>query len=227
MRRLIASVVGFLLGTAWAAAAPLDTPPDLESAGWSVLTFSGMPPARFIGRADGDLEIYTSSSTAILYRSVTPPAQDMPMLRWSWRVDRAVPATDLSKRGADDRSLAVHLWFPESPGHRPSLLTRFGRGLARVFGAQIPGNTITYVWGGEAEPGTLIPNPYFSDGVIIVVENSSAPLAIWRDAGVDWRADFQRAFGFEASAPTALGLSADSDDTGSASLGFIRNIRFE
>ena len=227
MSRLLIAALACLLGTAWVAAAPLHTPPDLTGAGWSVLTFSGKAPARFIGRAEGDLEIHTHGSTAILYRSVEPPAAGMPTLRWSWRVDRAVPATDLSKRGGDDRSLALHLWFPESPGHRPDPFTRIGRGLARAFGARIPGNTITYVWGGEHKPGTVLANPYFSDGVIVVVENSSAPLAAWRDAAVDWRADFKRAFGFGGPQPSVLGVSADSDDTQTRSLGFIRNIRFE
>ncbi|MFN3231444.1 MAG: DUF3047 domain-containing protein [Alphaproteobacteria bacterium] len=222
MKRFVV-IITLCLATAPAAAGSLPTPPDLERAGWSTFSFDNSAPARFIGHEDGRLEVYTYSSTSLLYRDLI---SDEPgeRLSWRWRVDRATARTDLSQKGGDDRSLAVHLWFPETAGHRPGLFTQIGRGVARALGAPVPGNSITYVWGGKHPPATMLPNPYFNDGVIIVLESNQAPLKTWRDVSVDWRADFKNAFGYEAPAPSHIAVSADSDDTGSQSRGFIADI---
>lgn len=220
-------IASLLPGIAHAEGTAIKTPFDLDAAGWEVLTFSGKDPARFIGMDDGTLEVFTLSSTAILYRDIEDMANGTDTLRWSWRVNQAPPATDLSAKGGDDRALALHLWFPESGGHRPGLFTRIGRGLARAAGVPVPGHAITYVWGGDDEAGTMFPNPYFEDGVIVVLEPASSPLDTWEDENINWRQDFENAFGFEAPTPHYIGLSADTDDTGTGSQGFFKNIVFE
>ena len=218
----------FLLpGLARAESIPISTPFDLEGAGWETLTFSGKDPARFIGGNDGTVEVFTLSSTAILYRDIEEMADGSQTLNWSWRVNQAPPATDLSVKGGDDRALALHLWFPEAEGHGPGLFTQLGRNLARAAGFPVPGHAITYVWGGDHEAGSMFPNPYMKDGVIVVLEPSSSPLGTWQDITINWRQDFEAAFGFEAPTPYYLGLSADTDDTGTGSRGFFKDIVFE
>ncbi len=225
MHQLATVLMIGLLAAGTANAQPLSTPPDLAAAGWKTYKFGDGDPARFIGHEDGRLEVYTYSSTSMLFREFTADDDPGEKVHWRWRVDQATPATDLSRKGGDDRSLAVHIWFPESKGHGPGLFTRIGRGLARSFGAPVPGNAITYVWGGEQAPGTVLPNPYFKDGVIIVLEDNDAPLKTWRDVEINWRADFTNAFGWTPPNPSLIAISADSDDTASQSQGFITDIR--
>ena len=59
-----------------------------------------------------------------------------------------------------------------------------------------------------------------------MLESSNAPLGVWRDAAVNWQADYRAAFGGDPPQPTHLGLSADSDDTYTSSLGYFRDLRF-
>ena len=160
------------------------------------------------------MAVKTNGSTSVLYRAVDQEAAGRHVLRWRWRVDQAPPATDLSKKGGDDRALTLHLWFPEPDDDS-------------LFGSGGLGHILTYVWGGNHAPGTVMENPFLSSGVIIVLENADAPLATWRDVQVDWARDFKVAFGTDAPTPARIGLSADSDDTGSTSRGVFRDIRFE
>ncbi len=97
--------------------------PDLERAGWKVLTLSGKPPTHFVGRADGTIKVTSESSVAFLYLEVPVASQHKRRLSWRWRVDLAMSPTDLSRKGHDDRPLALHVSFP-SRSHEGGLWQR-------------------------------------------------------------------------------------------------------
>lgn len=205
----------------------LDTPPDLESAGWQSLKLTDGPPAEFIGREDGSVEVITRSSTSMLYRAVETIADEKPLLHWRWRIDENTPATDQTVKGADDRPLALHLWFPTSKGHRPGLFKRIGRSIVSAFGTPVPGKAITYIWGGTNPVGAKMANPYFKpDGILIVLRDGQEALGTWHEERIDYAADFEAAFGYDAPTPRFVVISADSDDTQTSSRGRIADITF-
>lgn len=217
---------GFLVAPV--AAETLATPPDLKSAGWKALKLTDGPPAEFAGREDGSIEVVTHAGTSMLYRRVEDVAAGKPILRWRWRVDETTPATDQGKKGADDRPLALHLWFPSTKGHRPGLFRRLGRSIVSAFGTPVPGKAITYIWGGTNPTGATLVNPYFGpDGILIVLRDSHEALGVWQKERIDYAADFEAAFGYEAPAPRFVVISADSDDTQTSSRGSLSNITFE
>jgi hypothetical protein len=100
-------------GIAAALALPaLAAPPTpLEAAGWSHLTFRRIPPTRFKLGAGGAIEIEADRSSSILYRAIRVDPAATPRLGWRWRVDAGVRATDLARKGGDDRALAVLVGF--------------------------------------------------------------------------------------------------------------------
>ncbi len=116
--------------------------PDLAKAGWKVLTFAGKPATRFTGRADGTIQVTATNSVAILYRRVPDGDRPKRQLTWRWRVDKPTPATDLSRKGHDDRPLALHVWFPNDPD-QTALLERLETALAGIFGVPLPGKVLT------------------------------------------------------------------------------------
>ena len=195
--------------------------PLLRLFGAEWMTF-GLPDkvrADFIDRKDGSLEVRADGAIGFLYREVSVTAPQH-ALTWRWRVDQSIPATDLSRRGRDDRPLAVHLWFSPLPDQ-----TSFWGSLADIFGVPRPGYALTYVWGGTAERGARFANPYLDDGVIIVLRPGTAATATWYEESIDIRADFRRAFGFEPPELAYIAISADTDDLAAQSIGRIADLR--
>lgn len=200
--------------------------PDLAELGWRELTPPDSDPTRFEGRRDGSLMVSAESSASFLYRDVANQARGKPVLQWRWRVDKSSPPTDLSRKGGDDRPLAVHLWFP--PGAAAaSRFNVFDQVLAWAFDVPLPGKVLTYVWGGTAAAGEKLDNPYLErDGVLIVLRPGDTPKGRWFRESIDVSADYAAAFGSAAPPVAYIAVSADFDDTMGASMAMIADIAF-
>ena len=194
---------------------------------WQVLTFPGIDPSQFVLGSDGRIDVLAENSSALLYRMVTPAEGEQPFLRWRWRVDRTMPSTDLSRKGADDRPLAVHLWFPV-PEERLSFWDRMTDALrADLLDAPLTGYVLTYVWGGKRTRGQKMLNPYIGDrGVMIILRDGGTPTGRWFDEKIDYARDFEMAFGFRPPSPSHIALSGDADDTWSRSAGTVARLAF-
>ena len=126
---------------------------------------------------------------------------------WTWEVLEGVPPTDLSRKGGDDRNLAVYFVFvPEAAAAElasADIRALLGRDDVRV---------LQYAWGGNNPVGAVLPSPYGTPGT-----GATIPL---RQAGtgtasenVELAADYARAFGGAPGALIGLAVSGDSDDT--------------
>ena len=196
-------------------------------AGWKVFTFFGKSATRFTGRADGAIEVAAADSVAILYRKIAGGDRQKRRLSWRWRVDKTPPPTDLSRKGHDDRPLALHLWFPKDPD-QTGILETLETALAGIFGVPLPGRVLTYVWGGKGRRGDTIINPYIPlNGTMVILRSGDAPTGRWFTEQIDFAADFERAFDARAPAPAYVAVSADADDTLGRSLALITDIAFK
>src|SRR5262245_21687665 len=95
-----------------AVASELPVPPELPALGWRAFGFGGKAGNRYRLAEDGAIEVASASSVSLLYRAVAPDLALTPCLAWRWRVDRAMPPTDLTRKGGDDRPVALYLSFP-------------------------------------------------------------------------------------------------------------------
>lgn len=218
-----------------AAAAETETAIDarLTEAGWSLFENSQWKPARFGLTQDGAIRVTTDDSTALIWREVAPRAKSRRYLSWRWRVDAAMPPTDISVKGGDDRPLALHVWFEDPPDRKSFFGSVRAAVLEGLFGIPVSGRVLTYVWGGTGKPGDAQRNPHIGVDSWMIVRRvqgaGAAPDAErgkWVEERVDLAADFQRGFG-EAPPPARIvAIAADSEDTHTASTAFVRDIRF-
>jgi hypothetical protein len=78
-----------------------------------------------------------------------------------------------------------------------------------------------YVWGGNHNPGEILPSPYLRElGKSVILQRAGTGKA---NEQVNLTIDFQRAFGGEPSNLVGIAISADSDDTKLAILARISN----
>ncbi|WP_019955306.1 DUF3047 domain-containing protein [Yoonia vestfoldensis] len=128
---------------------------------------------------------------------------------WSWTVEQSVPATDLARKGGDDRNISLYFVFvPEelAPGlEGANIRSLLGNSDVRIM---------QYAWGGNHAAGQVIPSPYGPSGQGVTIALRQAGTGSFTE-NVDLAADYARAFGGAPGALVGLAVSGDSDDTDS------------
>jgi hypothetical protein len=137
-------------------------------------------------------------------------------LAWRWRVDAALPKTDLRRRDGDDTNLKVCVLF-DLPVARVPLSERFLMQIARQrSGENLPAATICYVWEPRLPRDLALDNAYSRRVRYLVLRGQGDPLGAWADEQREMSADFRRLFGDESAevpAIMAIAVGADADNT--------------
>ena len=150
-------------------------------------------------------------------------------LKWRWRLDQAVANADLRKKEGDDAALKVCVMF-DLPLEQVPFGERTLLRLARSLSSEpLPAATVCYLSDRSLATGTTLANIYSRRVRSIIVDGQSSPLAQWRPHERRISADFLRLFGDESKVvPPVLAVvvGADTDNTGSSSLGYIADLMF-
>lgn len=164
--------------------------------------------------------VYTFKPGPLATTTPTSPS----MLRWRWRLDQPVAGADLRRKEGDDAALKVCAFFDMPLDKLPfweRTLLRFAR---VTTGQYLPSATLCYVWDPKLAVDTDLPNAYTQQVRYRVLNSASSPLQQWVSQTRDIRADFLRSFGAVTdSVPHLLGIGigADADNTGGASLAYL------
>ena len=213
------------------AQAGLDT--TLQQAGWSEFTFDEKRANQFTQPPGqpGLIQIDTDNSVSLAYLRFDgqPVRLDRtPYLSFSWR--RLGPAvdTDLTRKGGDDRTLAIYVAFPWQP-ERASLKDRLLRPFVEASeGASAPGRVLTYMWGGGTDTGVWFENPYTGKaGWMQILQPPTAEGQTWFTHQINIRADFEDRFGYPPPDPSFIAVGADSDDTAMRFSAQVRDLTFQ
>lgn len=187
-----------------ARAAAIEFSPGLP--GWTAVKFPFISAAKFTGSPDGALNIATDSAAGMLWRPFDEPMRAPRAAKWRWRVDEGVAATDLTKRGADDRAVSIYFVFNQRPGAQAGPMDTL---------ASPDVTTVVYVFGGDRPRGSLLNSPHMKDrGKFIVLRPATTQKRVWHEETVELAADYTRAFGRAMPALIGIAISSDSDDTG-------------
>jgi hypothetical protein len=204
---LIAGLLAASLVPALAPAAQAET--VAFDGTWSTQRFS-LFSSNSYGFKGNSLSIASDGSVSLAYSRVKPGLWGARGAKWSWAVSQTVPATDLTKKGGDDRNASLYFVFlPEAEaqalGAKANVRKLLTSPSARV---------LVYVWGDNRARGTVLPSPYLGNrGKTIVLR--AAGTGNYSES-VNLAADYKRAFGGVAGALVGLAVSADSDDTDTA-----------
>ena len=110
MRSFTALVLALTISSS-ARSEAINFGPDLAASGWSVVTFPGVAPAKFKASAAAEIEVSADGAAGMVWRAMEKPKLPEAKARWSWLVEEGVGPTDPTKRGKDDRTLAVYFVF--------------------------------------------------------------------------------------------------------------------
>jgi hypothetical protein len=195
--------------------------------GWEPLPFDGRAENRFEGREDGVLVVESRGGASMLFHRLQSPPEEPFVLSWRWQLERTTGPTDLTRKGADDRPLALYVSYPYDPT-TATVSERLSRPFVELArGGDAPGRVLAYTWGGSEPRGAMLRSPYMgAAGAIIVLRSGEGPLGVWLEERVRPDLDYLRAFGAPpAGPPLQVAVGADSDDTASESLAYVADIR--
>jgi len=163
------------------------------------------------------LDVGSNGSVSMVYTQLNEADWNSTSAKWSWSVAQGVPATDLSKKGGDDRNLSIYAVFlPEAEAQALK-----GAGIRKLLSAE-SARVLVYVWGGAHKRGAFLDSPYLGPrGKTIILRGSETGQ---HSEQVDLAGDYARAFGGNAGSLVGLAVSADSDDTDSSIQGVISGL---
>ena len=138
-----------------------------------------------------------------------------PRLAWRWRIERGLSLERENSEETDDFAARVYVLFrfdPERASRWRRLQQRIGR---RLFGAEAPGKTLSYVWSSQTPVGESWASPRQPDARLVALRSGSArpESQRWREEVVDLSIDPGRYFSPPPRFPPyAIGLMTDADD---------------
>jgi hypothetical protein len=213
-----------------AAIAPGDTPAELARLGWRKVLWDGIAPPAFSATPAGGVRVQGQGKAAFLFRPMSGTAT---CLAWRWRVEAGPPPTDLSRRGGDDRAIALAVGFSGfGPGAGVAARAQLAIAQAVAGDHRLPRSTLSYVWGGTGREAAGAPHGFFASpwstalARLRILRRADAPRGQWLEERVDLAADWRAAFGAAIVPPLQeVAVASDAEDTGSAVDARIENIR--
>lgn len=186
---------------------------------WTEQRFPRLPGNQWTQSAAG-VDVLADMSVSLLWTRLPASAGSRTRASWDWSVSQSVPATELARKGGDDRNLALYFVFMP-PDLAEATRNAGVRQMLRARGSRV----LTYVWGGAHSRGDVLPSPYLGDrGKTIVLR--PAGTGAFRES-VDLETDYARAFGGASTVLVGLAVSSDSDDTESSVRAMLSGLRLE
>jgi hypothetical protein len=131
-----------------------------------------------------------------------------PILKWRWRVDKALSSTNEQQRDGDD--FAARLYVVVNGG------LFFWKTMA-----------LNYVWSNQIPANELWENPYAgSSTMMLALRSKHSPLKTWFSESRNVYEDLERAFGHPIRYIDAVAVMSDTDNTASKALTFYGDIYF-
>jgi hypothetical protein len=192
---------------------PLSTP---GSDDWRPLIFRGITnQTRYTLESFEGMEVAKAESncgaSGLVLRLDAIRLDQMPLLSWRWRVDRGLDVLEEQTKAGDDFAARVYIMF-ELDKARASTLSRLRHRLAELlYGSDIPGSALNFVWTSRLPAGTVWDNPFEPSAKMIALAQGTS--TSWRTETVDVVARYRELF--RTPIPPAMGLAIMSDSDNS------------
>ena len=177
-----------------------------EAGAWQEQAFVGHTAYRVEDGGRGKaLRATADGSASALCRTIQLDLKTLPIVRWSWRLDRPPPRSDERGREGDDQGLRV------------SFLHRGGTTAGSILAVQ-------YVWSQNEPRGASWANAFVPNAHEVAVRSGPARPGAWVEEERNLKADFRAAFGQDIDRVDAVCLMTDGDQTGALVEGWYGDI---
>lgn len=155
-----------------------------------------------------------NSASGLIARVDLAPGESL-VLRWRWKVSGVYDDGNARKKSGDDYPARIYVAFRFNPDEAGFFERAKRKAAALVFGDELPGNALNYIWANTLPKGEMVPNPYTDTTMMIAVESGNQRSGEWVTVERDIVADYRKAFGTNPPDVVGVAIMSDSDNTGS------------
>jgi hypothetical protein len=203
---------------------------DALPMGWKPLTFKKIEKhTTYSLITDGEtvvVKAVSNGSASGLTREMRINPEEVPILRWRWKVANLLQKSDVTRKDGDDYPARLYITFEVDP-KRLGFFEIVKYEAARLLYGQVPPlAAINYLWDSRAPKGTIVPNPFTDRVKMIVVESGTERLNQWVSEERNIVEDYQKAFGENPSFISGIAIMTDTDNTGESATACYGDILF-
>lgn len=196
---------------------PFSTMSSLDD-GWEPLEFPKIDRhSRYqLVEEDGEqvVEATTDNSASGLIARMSVEPGDSLILRWRWKVSNVFETGDAREKDGDDYPARIYVAF-EFEADKAGFFERAKRKTVEVlFGEELPGDALNYIWANQLPAGEVVPNPYTDTTMMMAVNSGADKSGEWVTVERDIVADYTEAFGRKPPKLVGVAIMSDSDNTG-------------
>jgi len=198
--------------------------------GWQPLTFSRIERHTDYSLVDEDgtvvVKAVSDQSASGLARAISIDPAAYPVIQWRWKVNNILHKGNVSSKAGDDYPARIYISFAFDPD-RAGYLERLEHEAARLIkGKDVPYRAISYIWGSNSLPGTMIANSYTDRAMMFVVQGGSGKSRQWVTEERNVYEDYKKAFGEEPTMISGVAIMTDTDNTQESAVAWYGDIVF-
>lgn len=170
------------------------------------------------------VEAITDNSASGLIARVSVEPGDSLILRWRWKVSNVFEQGDARKKNGDDYPARIYVAFEFEPEEAGFFERAKRKTVEVVFGEELPGNALNYIWANRLPKGEIVANPFTETTMMVAVNSGSQKVGEWVTVERDIVADYKAAFGRRPPKLAGVAIMSDSDNTGEAATAWYGDI---
>jgi hypothetical protein len=160
------------------------------------------------------VEATANNSASGLIARVSVEPGDSLILRWRWKVSNVLDKGNARSKDGDDYPARIYVAFAFEPEEAGFFERAKRKAVEVVFGEELPGNALNYIWANRLPVGEVIANPYTDTTMMVAVNSGADNTGEWVTVERDIVADYQKAFGKKPPKLVGVAIMSDSDNTG-------------
>lgn len=209
---------------------PFSTQADIGTpdSGWEPLIFPNIDDRTVYSfKKEGDIRVVqaeTDNSASGLITRVQLDPTEYPVLSWRWKISNVYESGDARSKEGDDYPARVYVAFAFEPDKAGFFERMKRKAASALFGAELPGRSLNYIWANKLAVGEIVPNPYSDATRMIAVSSGDTQAGRWVSVERNILADYREAFGEEPPGIVGIGIMSDSDNTGEAATAWYGDI---
>ncbi|NMT62697.1 DUF3047 domain-containing protein [Marinobacter orientalis] len=167
----------------------------------------------------------TDNSASGLIARVSVEPGDSLVLRWRWKVSNVFEQGDARKKDGDDYPARIYVAFEFEPEEAGFFERAKRKAVEVVFGEELPGNALNYIWANRLPVGEIVANPFTDTTMMVAVNSGEENSGEWVTVERDIVADYRQAFGRKPPKLAGVAIMSDSDNTGESATAWYGDIQ--
>jgi len=167
----------------------------------------------------------TDNSASGLIARVSVEPGDSLILRWRWKVSNVYEQGNARRKEGDDYPARIYVAFEFEPDEAGFFERAKRKTVEVVFGEELPGNALNYIWANRLPVGEIIANPFTDTTMMVAVNSGTANTGEWVTVERDIVADYRKAFDREPPKLVGVAIMSDSDNTGASATAWYGDVR--